>query len=1175
MIAASTGTLDRRADRSRIIAWIGFLSLLLSLLAPQLSIESAEAAQTFTTQQECDEGFVRNERTGECVPEPQRVPGQVTTECPEGTERERETGACIPVTETTVPETETPIVTEEVTEVPATETATSVATEPAPPPGYAQAIKRACPDGFIPDETTTITDLQSTCLDPVEGVLFHILTGDVTHASVPTDATGLSQLGSAPVGEIVLVEEIPAGYGEPIVYCAEGYAFGPFEHTYTEEDRQPVLNGNAIAWTLTSDTLLQCYVYNIVEPAPDGPGDLATEGTAQAIEAADGNSVTLRKFRCPLGMPEDSEDLTTWAQLCTAEFDGIDFTLDHAGGSAPGTTENGEIVWTDVAAGNIDIHESIPAGYKEPVVFCFSAPAGIATEPEQMAVSEGGFSLTIPQDGWQVICEVFNLQDENANSLMVHKWECPAGFDETVNDPEVHCTTPLDGVTFTLGDMEATTGDAGPGNASFTGVPNGDHDLTEVLPDGYERAFVGPCLRNGQATLLVVGEGESAPLLELGFGEDETSHWECDWYNVPIEPEENRITLRKWICPPGTGQEESQGWYESNCIQQHNGVTFQVTHDGGSASDATVGGVVVFDPVPAGTVTIEETIPAGFGEPVVFCAVDNQWTQHDASNPIGAWQHEFPDDGVSEQLHCYLYNIISENRTVIAHKLTCPAGLEPESEDFADWQDTCDEPASGVEFTLTDANGESTKATSAAGWVPFYNVAQGEVSLTEHTPPGYQPAIVYCSLLAFDASGGVHNENTGIVQTDGTISRELDYPGFLWTCWFFNIPIDPEENEVEIHKWQCPEGTEPDQPVDWYEANCLLQHNGVEFTVASDIGIAVQETAGGTASFPGLPAGTVSIQEDIPDGYGPPMVFCGIEGAPQPYPAPTGHWQHDFPNDGLSETLVCWVFNIPGEPPDITVTKWTCPPGYDLYAAGADPKTDCTEATDGVTFELRYAGHDEVEESQTSGDVIAGGVFFDDLQPDTYEITELVPAGIGSVFVLECTGHIMGVLQPSPLSTDNVLEDIDLDTGEHLVCDWYNVPDDGGRLKVIKHICATETFVSEVDCEIFEDGATFDLLWWDGAAWQAIDTGTTDGFGLITWTDLDSGEYWLDEHDGEWCHIVAAPEGDEDSFPVADGEDTVVNVYNCDPDWTTTTIPEKYPNTGAPPASDDASSPGA
>ena len=80
----------------------------------------------------------------------------------------------------------------------------------------------------------------------------------------------------------------------------------------------------------------------------------------------------------------------------------------------------------------------------------------------------------------------------------------------------------------------------------------------------------------------------------------------------------------------------------------------------------------------------------------------------------------------------------------------------------------------------------------------------------------------------------------------------------------------------------------------------------------------------------------------------------------------------------------------------------------------------------------------------------------------------------------------MGVLQPYPLQFGPVLDDIDLDAGEHLVCHWYNVPDDeGGDLTLIKYTCSTEEFVSEVDCQIEEDGKTFDLSYWTGT-WDLV-----------------------------------------------------------------------------------------
>jgi hypothetical protein len=148
-----------------------------------------------------------------------------------------------------------------------------------------------------------------------------------------------------------------------------------------------------------------------------------------------------------------------------------------------------------------------------------------------------------------------------------------------------------------------------------------------------------------------------------------------------------------------------------------------------------------------------------------------------------------------------------------------------------------------------------------------------------------------------------------------------------------------------------------------------------------------------------------------------------------------------------------------------------------------------------------------------------------------------------------------------------VLDDIDLDAGEHLICHWYNVPEvEGGTLTLFKYTCGTETFVSEVDCQIEEDGKTFDLSYWTGA-WVLVDTEVTDGAGRIQWTGLPDGEYWFAEHDGEWCHIASDNlKEDGPGVIVPAGEETVVHIYNCDDEpGKPGDTPKEYPNTGVPP----------
>ena len=231
-----------------------------------------------------------------------------------------------------------------------------------------------------------------------------------------------------------------------------------------------------------------------------------------------------------------------------------------------------------------------------------------------------------------------------------------------------------------------------------------------------------------------------------------------------------------------------------------------------------------------------------------------------------------------------------------------------------------------------------------------------------------------------------------------------------------------------------------------------------------------------------------------------------------------------------------------------------------MWAPGADPFIDCTLIRDGVTFELTGAG---IELTSTTGEAGVGIADFLDLTPGEYVVTEWMPPGTESAFVGECFGLSTAAVHPFPLAVGDTLA-LTLAAGDHVSCHWFNVPTaDSATLVIHKYTCSTLIFVAEVDCQVEEDGATFDLLAWDGDAWEVVATMTTDDYGRATFSDLDLADYKVQEHGGPWCQMVSDGLGADGVLSVAPKAATVVHVYNCDgtpgkPGKT----PTKYPNTG-------------
>jgi len=407
------------------------------------------------------------------------------------------------------------------------------------------------------------------------------------------------------------------------------------------------------------------------------------------------------------------------------------------------------------------------------------------------------------------------------------------------------------------------------------------------------------------------------------------------------------------------------------------------------------------------------------------------------------------------------------------------------------------------------------------------------------------------------------------------------HDGETITCQWYNVPY-PETGDLTIHKQDCSTETYVDDS--W----CMPNTSGVSFDIYRHDGTGwvylqtVTTDATGVVALSGLLPGTFKVMEV---GNVPCQVQATqLDDNGNPVSALNGDGGSLEVTNGR-ETVV-WVSNCTGGYGDITVYKWLCPAGYDYTKPGANPPVDCTDAVDGVTFNLEQQGVGSPYVSQTdTGDSIPGAVFFGGAPAGTYTLTETVPSGIWYAFVWDCTGASTSWVNPLPLSVGNVLG-IKLAHGDKIVCNWYNVPTwepDSGDLTIHKSWCTGTTYTSDVNCDTYEGGATFDISVWNGSSWTPVTTATTNALGVIALTGLAPGTYAIAEQDGNVCHVTATqldPNAqlvnaldDDGNVAVTDGRETVVDVYNCaDPAGDPGKKPQpskgpsKYPNTGVAPA---------
>ncbi len=1035
-----------------------------------------------------------------------------------------------------------------------------------------------CAAGFDPSAASP-TDLETNCTAQPNGIVFKIsnASGPIATETTGDDADGAVDFSEVPTG-LTTISQVPAP-GSAAVICHGIVSNGGPE---TGDMRLPVANG-AVTWNLIDEEIAFCNWY---------AGGVT--GTPSSLA-----SIAIHAFTCPAGY-DWSTNAVSPRNACVMPMDRVSFDMTD---SLPNSA--GWMFETGGDGTGVDLIEGLQPGsytFKSSPradtsqAFLWDCYPADGTSSRTSPLAEGlDFSFNLPANV-KIRCDAFLVPlPSETGSLVVQYWTCPATFDVTTATSDIAqttCTTSPADIQFQTqnvdGMSDARTTAASPGGVIFDPVAAGSITVVQTpAPASDGMAFcqtfapgltsIPPvenvAIQNGAINRTIVAGG----ILE------------CKWYVADPNSGFGTVYINKHACPTGFEAYNATIYQmAANCHDNAGAVDFSLHYpDGVTAQGGTTTGSGINDvrwtTVPAGKSSIWEDNPAGYGSPVVFCKVELE----DGTDVLPYAEIPTIDGRAIEWnlaggqlLSCDWYNVPSGTGTVHILKHACAAGYDITGKTIYNFAADCHENAGAVEFKVNASGTIYTGTTTNSGIndVNFPGLPAGTISVTETLAAGtgLGMPVVFCKVDLENGTDVVPFARIPVVNAS-TIDWQLGTGHVLWCDWY-NVP-QPTHVSVTIYKFGC--GGSPNTYMtgglpDYQKFNSLCTNPlpGVVFAATNAGGTVATGTT--TNSNPltlaNIPVGTVSISEALPTGYGMPYIFCGPDYA-------NGLQVATDATITLSLTgpsgIICNWYNVPTTPGSLKIYKWTCPQAYDYTKPGANPVVDCTEPTNGINFTVTDSNPATVDLQTMTGDSIQGAVTWGGLPNGDYTVSETVPDGIAQVFVLDCTGSLVPAIHPTPLWVGNPFR-ISVGSGDAIVCNWYNVPKksaDTGDLTIHAYICTTSTYVSDVQCETYEQGRKFSIQ--PGAL-----SGTTNQYGVLALQGLNAGNYTIAEaDDGQPCRMVATQlDGNNTAVNVLDssgsvkvtgGRETVVGVYNCTakPSGggklpTSGKLPTKFPNTG-------------
>ncbi len=528
----------------------------------------------------------------------------------------------------------------------------------------------------------------------------------------------------------------------------------------------------------------------------------------------------------------------------------------------------------------------------------------------------------------------------------------------------------------------------------------GVYQFNESIPDGY----ADPLLYCETTDIVGYASGLNEVVTYDGAYEaqlDPGTTLYCEWFNIH-EDYRGVVTVIKYECFDVLHPDATFEDYQYECAQPQADVDFKLDglstgNPGNYLTDQS--GTVSWGDREADTYYLTETVPDGYGTPVVFCdryfPFDEQVPEYVRYDLYEYAQIQF-DLAEGEHITCYWYNVPEHHGGVVTViKYECLEALGPDAS-FEDYQYACTKPQADIDFKLDglSTGNPGNYLTDANGQVSWDEREADTYYLTETVPSGYGKPVVFCDFyFPFDEEVPEYTGYT--VEEFAQITFDLKEGQYI-TCYWFNIP-EYEYSTVTVYKYICDEEIALDKDLAFYQDECAEPHQYVPFNLTGestgDQGT-YETDADGKVFWDELETDLYTLDEEIPSGYGDPIVFCGFSAYHDGAVYDGFPVRYEDVIDGAVELDIeipnseffCWYFNIPEYDTSITIYKWLCPENFDLYSSAKD---ECTEPLNGVEFTID--GPDGYSSQSLTGDSIPYAVYFGGLEEGYYEIEETLP----------------------------------------------------------------------------------------------------------------------------------------------------------------------------------------